>query len=335
MTERFAHPPTRLLVIRRDNIGDLLCTTPLLTALHRRYPAAWIGVLTNAYSAPALAGNPDVDAVFAYDKDKHLDSLPARLGALAKRSALILRLRRLRPDMVLLPAGGVQRSAERFARLVGSRRLARAEDLSLPAGAHEVESAYRCARALGIDGPPPAMTLIADPAEVASVAAGLPPGEGPLIGLHISARKESQRWSVERFVALAQRLHREYRARFLLFWAPGSAADPRHPGDDEKANALAAALDGLPLRRFPTSRLAELIAGLSLCETVVCSDGGAMHIAAALSKPIVCFFGNSDAERWHPWGVPYALLQKDSRRVEDIGVDEVLAAFARLKASAG
>ncbi len=54
-------PPRRILVIRRDNIGDLLCTTPLLSALRRRFPEAWIGALVNSYTAPVLAGNPDVE----------------------------------------------------------------------------------------------------------------------------------------------------------------------------------------------------------------------------------------------------------------------------------
>ncbi|MCC6786039.1 MAG: glycosyl transferase, partial [Planctomycetes bacterium] len=62
----------------------------------------------------------------------------------------------------------------------------------------------------------------------------------------------------------------------------------------------------------------------------VCSDGGAMHVAAALGKPIVCFFGNSDATLWRPWGVPHALLQPASRDVADVGVDQALAAFDSL-----
>jgi ADP-heptose:LPS heptosyltransferase len=59
---------------------------------------------------------------------------------------------------------------------------------------------------------------------------------------------------------------------------------------------------------------------------MICSDGGAMHIGAALDKPIVCFFGNSDSTHWHPWAVPYVLLQPASRDVADISVDEAHAA---------
>ena len=56
-----------------------------------------------------------------------------------------------------------------------------------------------------------------------------------------------------------------------------------------------------------------------------------MHIAAALGKPILCFFGDSDAARWHPWGVPYRLLQPESRDVTDISVAAALQAFRELQ----
>ncbi|MGQ0545629.1 MAG: glycosyltransferase family 9 protein, partial [Betaproteobacteria bacterium] len=32
----------KILVVRRDNIGDLVCTTPLFAALRRANPGAWI-----------------------------------------------------------------------------------------------------------------------------------------------------------------------------------------------------------------------------------------------------------------------------------------------------
>jgi ADP-heptose:LPS heptosyltransferase len=321
----------KILVIRRDNIGDLLCTTPLLTALRRRFPDAWIGVLTNSYAAPALANNPNVSEVLVYEKGKHLATLGGRIKALRRRLALIARLRKLRIDMALLPASGDQKSAERFARLSGAARIIRADDAPAT-GPHEVESAFRCAGQLGIDGPPPPMTLVPLTTLISSQIPEmpLPAGKGPLVGLHISARKPPQRWPVERFAELARRLHADSGARFLLFWAPGSADDPKHPGDDEKAWDLLCRLQGVPIAPMPTHRLEELIAGLSLCDRVVCSDGGAMHVAAALDKPIVCFFGNSSAERWHPWGVRYELLQPTSRDVTDVSVEDAFVAYQRL-----
>ena len=61
----------RILVIRRDNIGDLVCTTPLIFALRERFPRAHIAALVNTYNEAVLERNPAVDAVYAYEKGKH------------------------------------------------------------------------------------------------------------------------------------------------------------------------------------------------------------------------------------------------------------------------
>ncbi|HMG60523.1 MAG TPA: hypothetical protein VK583_12390, partial [Burkholderiales bacterium] len=61
----------RILVIRRDNIGDLVCTTPLIFALRERFPLAHIAALVNTYNEPVLSGNAAIDAVYAYEKGKH------------------------------------------------------------------------------------------------------------------------------------------------------------------------------------------------------------------------------------------------------------------------
>jgi ADP-heptose:LPS heptosyltransferase len=319
----------RILVIRTDNIGDLVCTTPLLAALRARHPEAWIGVLANAYSATVLEGNPDVNAVFAYRKAKHRDAGDSALKVHLERLRLILHLRRLKIDDAVLAAPGGGNSARRFARWIGARNIV-GDDIAVT-GTHEVERVFSRLAAFGIAGEPPTCRIVA-PAGTRQLAPTLPAAFAgrPLVGLHISARKPSQRWPAERFAALAQTLHARCGAAFLLFWSPGDEDNAVHPGDDRKAAAVVAATADLPLVPMPTHTLTELAAGLSLCDSVICSDGGAMHIAAGLGKPIVCLFGQSDAARWHPWGVPYRLLQPDSRDVADVSVGDVELAHREL-----
>ena len=154
------------------------------------------------------------------------------------------------------------------------------------------------------------------------------------IGIHVSARKPSQRWSAERFAKTMQTLTAQGPARFLLLWSPGAEDNPLHPGDDAKAKDVLERVgaDTAVIPR-PTQTLPELIAALAECNAMICADGGAMHIGAGLGLPIVCLFGNSGATHWRPWGVHYRLLQKPSLDVSDIGVDEVVSAFASLNLS--
>lgn len=336
----------RILVVRRDNIGDLVCTTPLLAALRRRFPQAWLAVLANSYNAPVLDRHPDLDAVLAYHKGKHATA--GLLERMRERIGLVRDLRSRRLDTVVLATTAYQPRTLRLARLLAPAHIAGFVEGAPPAaidkpvslagteGEHEVERVFRLARVFGIEGPPPPLSIAVDPLECGRVEATL--GErrfpGAPIGLHLSARKASQRWPAERFVALMRLLHERAGASFMLFWSPGAADHPQHPGDDEKAREVIDATRDLRVLPWPTAALASLVAGIAACRAMVMSDGGAMHVAAALGKPIVCFFGRSDATRWRPWGVPHVLLQPASLDAGDISVEEAAAAFESLRASA-
>jgi ADP-heptose:LPS heptosyltransferase len=54
--------------------------------------------------------------------------------------------------------------------------------------------------------------------------------------------------------------------------------------------------------------------------------------AAALGKPMVCFFGDSEAYHWRPWGVPHRPLQPPSRNAADVTVEQAAEAFLDLAA---
>ena len=340
---RERHP--RILVIRRDNIGDLVCTTPLVAALRERYPGAHIAALVNTYNEAVLAGNPDVDTVYAYEKGKHRGEARSIVSVYADRFRLIMTLRKERFDYAILATPGFAPRSLRLARLVGARHVlgytesGKAHsrlDIALPydrnAKAHEVEQVFGLLKALGIKGPPPATRVFPDPGERRDVEQALSRlGRGtPVIGVHVSARRENQQWPPENFAALIRSIAKLHSVRFLLLWAPGEADNPTHPGDDGKARAVVENCSEVPVLPWPTEALSQLIAALSLCDCVVCADGGAMHLAAALGKPILCFFGDSPLERWRPWKTPHELLQPASRDLKDLSVEQAMAGFERL-----
>lgn len=326
---------TRILIIRRDNIGDLVCTIPLIRALRRQLPDAHLAALVTSYSVEVLDGNPDLDVVYAYTKAKHRAPGVSLPQVYWQRIRLLAALRRERFDWVLLP-GGAQASSLRAARWIRARRTLVRGAPDAVAGAHEVEQSCHLLARMGLRHETPAARLSIDPGEAARLEEEIRNawGDRPVrvVALHLSARKPLQRWPAERFAEIARHLHAKYGVHVVLLWSPGAASDAMHPGDDEKAQAVRSAAAQVPMLAVRTEGLRRLIAALARCDQVILSDGGAMHLAAALGKPIVCLFGNSPSERWHPWGVPYQLLQPASRDVRDVSVDDVLAAYERLGA---
>lgn len=339
----------RILVIRRDNIGDLVCTTPLIHALRQHFPKARLCVLVNSYNRPVVENNPDIDVVYAYMKAKHREPGENVFGVYWKRLLLMRELRRQNFDYAVIAGAHFLPRGLRLARAIkpkhivgftepgkrGIEHIDTGVTYTLPQPLHEAQDIFRLLAPLGIHGEPPAMRLFPAAAAVAAARAALREkhlAPDKLIGVHISARKPLNRWPAEKFIELIRRLRLEHGAGFMLFWSPGSASNPRHPGDDEKAQQIMDAVQDIPVLAYPTDRLDQLIAGLAQCRAVVCSDGGAMHIAAALGKPILCFFGKSDKTRWYPWKAPHVLLQPPSLNVADIGVDEAARAFDQLLA---
>ena len=59
----------RILAVHTQRIGDVICFTPMLSALRRRFPGAWLAALVQPPAHELLAGNPDVDSVIVYDPE--------------------------------------------------------------------------------------------------------------------------------------------------------------------------------------------------------------------------------------------------------------------------
>jgi ADP-heptose:LPS heptosyltransferase len=340
--------PRSILIIRRDNIGDLVLTTPLIRAVRRRFPDSWIALLGNSYNTPVVAGHPDLNEVFAYDKAKHRHDR-ARVLVYADTARLLLRLRARRIDTVILAGPAPQRQSARLASWLRPRSIigftqggepARV-DVAVPyadgALLHEAVDMFRLGGPLGITGPPGPCVIVADAAQRTRVRAAVDAAGHhgrPVVAIHVSARRPRQRWPAERFVELMVELGGRFDAAFLLLWSPGAEDDPRHPGDDAKAAGIIASTHGRArVVAWPTRSLDQLAGGLAECALMVCADGGAMHMASGLGVPVVALFGDSPVARWHPWGGDSRVLQADSGDVRDIEVWQVAGACAELLAA--
>jgi heptosyltransferase-3 len=60
---------------------------------------------------------------------------------------------------------------------------------------------------------------------------------------------------------------------------------------------------------------------------MIMADGGAMHIAAALNRPIVALFGDSNPKKWRPWGVRHIVMQENTNHVKDIKTSSIVKAW--------
>ncbi|RLJ68312.1 glycosyltransferase family 9 protein [Sulfurisoma sediminicola] len=345
----------RILVVRRDNIGDLVCTTPLIDALRAALPDAHIAALVNSYNAEVLARNPALDAVHMYTKLKHRTPGSSALAPLLARVGLVRRLRRERFDLAILARSGFDRHGLNFVRLLGIPRVIGfvpaagaiprgiTDPLPVPDNArlHEVEAVWKLLDPLGIDATPGPLRVFPEPSQVAAwrgkvMRSGSPrdgTGATVVVAVHVSAREATRQLSAEKWIAFLHGLRAALPAATVaLFWSPGAENDPRHPGDDAKAQRILDACGDLGVIPCPTKALDDLMAGLACCNTFVGADGGAMHAAVACRLPTVGLFENSPFKlaHWYPWQVRHELVASPTFAIGDIEPQSLVAATLRL-----
>lgn len=334
-----------ILIIRRDNIGDLVCTTPLIEGVKTTYPHANTYLLINSVSKDVVKNNPHVDHLFIYKKAKHRDKNQTALGVYLERFAIIMKLRRVKFDAVILANPTPCKYSLQLARMVGAKNIIGADlgrkEIRRPfrktdfSGKHQVEHTFSYLKALS-DTPPPIPAVKVYPtAEERSLAAqrktALLPAAETIYGVHISSRSPKRRWPVEHYAEIINRLLQQPNAGVLIFWSPQGTLSPDDIGDQSRADQLIQRCDSDRVALYPTASVRELIGGFELCNLILCSDGGQMHLASALGKKTVVFFGDTNKERWHPWSGEYHILQGESGECKDIGVEEVWQAIKSVK----
>ena len=305
-----------ILIIRRDNIGDLLCTTPLLRGLKDQLKVSRLDVVTNSYVAPVLKGSHLIDQLYIYHKLKHGHT--SFLKAAFERFRLIFNLRKYHYDYIL---AFDHRALNLTRYLRKTKVLTPIQDW---ADQTEVERAWELGQRIGLKGVPGslALPLYSSSSDIKNTS---------ILGIHISARRVRQQYPITQWIKLIRALHDlDTKLTFHIFWSPGDSKSPMHPGDDDKAVILKEELKDLPVNFMPTPTLESLIESIQTCGSMIMADGGAMHIAAALNRPIVALFGDSNPKRWHPWGVPYKILQNNTENVKDIEPSKIIDTWLNL-----
>lgn len=333
-----------ILVIRRDNIGDLVCTTPLIEGIKTAYPEANVYLLINTVSQDVVKNNPHITRTFIYRKAKHAAGRSAKLGVYFERLKMFMQLRRIHFDATILANPVPCKYSLRLAKMAGAKHIIGADtgdkSITVPyrradfRGEHQVEQTFSYLSAITdqqIAIPPVRIWLTEQEREHARQRIEqLQPGQPIGLAVHISSRSPKRRWPLERYVAIIQQYLQENSGSALIFWSPQGTLAPDDVGDRHRAEQVLAACHSPRVSLYPTASVRELVAAYEQCAQVLCSDGGQMHLAAAMQKKQVVFFGDTDQKSWRPWSGESQILQTSSGDCVDVSVDEVWQKLARI-----
>lgn len=315
----------KVLIVKRDKLGDLLLTTPLLAHLKASRPQAQLHLLCNDYNAWVVEGNPDLDRVWVYRRVR--DAGRVRIVAAWQNLLQTSQLRREHYDWVLVANGAESPRAIRRALAVrGVRCVAYCRDPAVYRGLSDAlairPAAHEMDRLLGLLGPmgiaPPAQALLPRyvlPQEAARFAAawlterGLTAGGYAVLGL--GARRAKKQPSTAQVLRWSTELHARWGLATVFMWTPGRRDDPRYPGDDDVAQpVLDARAPHIYPHRGPIREALGLIWG---ARTSLFPDSGLMHFAAASPGGVLGLFAETDVSpgpaQWGPRGLKADYLE--------------------------
>lgn len=289
-------PPTRILVCRTDNIGDVVLTLPLAGFLKQAIPDVAVDMVCRAYAAPVARCCRHLDRVLALEeididrlfRDHEYDTVifafPNRAIGRAARRARV-------PNRV--------GSSHRLHHWISCNRLAHFSRVR--SSLHEAQLNFALLKPLGIDYQPALDALWPLYGLHAPRAAGIEhlfdPSHFNLI-LHPKSNGNAREWPLARHTELAALLRDD---PGITVWVTGSRAEGELLARDEPA-----------LLASPNARnlcgqldLNGLVALIGMADGLIANSTGPLHVAAALGRPALGLFAPVkpiDIGRWGALG---------------------------------
>lgn len=310
-------PPKKILIIRLNRLGDLVCALPLGRTLQANWPNAridWLLSSQNAALAPFLKIKGRCH-VFTRSRVRYW--LP---------DALLRQLQEESYDLCFAVKGGYDSLLAWISLAVNARRrvgflgregcrfdFAYTDPLSLPPShMHQVEKCLALAQPFSFPKRSDDISLQVPHSSRERVKKllhswGLSEGQPFAVFQLSSTKRPFCLWPLQHYVELGRKL--------LSVGVPVYAnALPEERSIIEK---LCAEL-GPRTRPACFSDMGEYLGFLAAAKVVVGADGGGIHLAAAVGSHTCAFYAESSPVKWKPWRGDHIQFYTHNRNVQEI-----------------
>ena len=295
------YPAQRIALVKPSALGDVVHALPVLTALRRRYPQAYICWVINRGYADLVRGHPDLDDVLPFDRGLIKNEL---LQAALGYGEFFRKLRSLKFDLVVdlqgLFRSGLMSLATGAPRRVGLQTAREGAawfytdilTVGDAANTHAVDRYWLAAEALGVGGL--AKTFhVPVPDEARSWASeALRAHSRPWLMTAVGSRWQTKRWPTEHFATLLRKAQERF---------GGTAVFVGGPEESDAARLTARRLHGTYLDLTGQTTLPKLAAVLARADAMVANDTGPLHLAAALGRPTIAPYTCTRVRRTGPY----------------------------------
>ena len=324
----------RILVIRRNRLGDMIYTVPLFHALRRHNPSAHIAVACDPPGAPIASACPAVNEVItlapgwnswqaAYKNAaalQNFDVVIAAKGGFDRRLAMLTRLTNAPTRIGFEPSFGA-----------GLRYFT--DPVTLPEKAndeHQIETLMRLLQPTGIVRTTAySIDLSLEVPEASRVFAAQQRSQPPFTDtpgymLINYSSTVALKFREEDFIALARR---------ILGATNLAIAFVAAPMDQQVAHEVAMSMASKRVIALDTPGPMDLAALMEKALVLFTPEGGAAHLAAAMGTPALVLWSEGPFNKWRSRGERHAYIHAE-RGEKFVPVDrawEALQPFLHLQ----
>ena len=310
----------KILLVRNDNVGDLICTTPAIEALRKKYPNNQIDIVVNSYNYDAIYKNPFINTIYCYTKPKHKKSIIDKIKAGLEKLKILLDIRKEKYDVVIVFRGGYSKSAELFAKItnasykVGVKNLKGNDSFNLHIetipNQNEVLFCFDCLKEFGIkyNGESTYYYIDNDLSDKYKEYSNY-------ILFHISSRIKENKYDKEKFKQVFDKLEGY---QILISAEPDNFESAVWLEQNTKAKFI------------KTSSLQDLGGLIKNVKLFITLDGGAMHLAPAVGTKTISISGKTNMDKWYPWGFKDLVIQDISKIANNIATHMIIEKIKRI-----
>ena len=324
-----------LIVRQHDQLGDMLCSTPLFRALKEKFPNSYIVLVYGPVNTCVVLDNPFLDEVIEYNNKKILKKYSLLFHFMKK-------LREKKYDFVVVPVTvSMSITSDLIAFLSHSKY--RIGALSLNGVSNQTAFLYNYTvpldwRNVNSHQTKRNIDILKDfsiDTDNYSLVIGL--GEEELkyaedfynkfhkegkisVGVHAGAGKLKNQWPAAKFGELIDILLQKHNCEIFITVGPMENESIKYFYENYSDKVTFICEKSIKV-------VAAIIKKLSVFVT---NDTGIMHLSAATSTPVVSLFGPTDPLQWAPQNNKDKYLVSDNGDICNISVNEVYLAIKNI-----
>ena len=340
----------KIIVLKRDKLGDLLLTTPMLQILKQHFPKSNLTVIAPESSAWILKDVPFVDKLYSYPQPKSFNI--KSMVAILKQLHIFLKIRNEHYDIAIAAGGEYShRAVKRLFWLNAKRTISyipkNNKGIKITDGVNEPnpkkKNLHESTRMIELLKP-----IITSKNKLSYPDVYFNPPEDWLkkaqsfLNLHnikhnqyivfgLGARREKKQASKEQIIATANYVYKKFEMKTIFVWTPGSKNNKNYPGDDEIASEI---LKNAPKEIIPLRAPLDLTIGIIwLARKSIFPDSGLMHFAAASPGGVIGLFAETNISphpsQWAPLGHNSTYIEA-KKTIKDLGIKFLFKELSQL-----